>query len=116
MIVLALYALVAAVCAVGLWGLYLMYCALHASMRNGKLHATPWPVRALSYALLAFMVTADALFNLTIGSLLFLERPRSWLFTARCSSHMADSGWRGELARWICEGWLNPFEADHCRS
>ncbi|HZR02812.1 MAG TPA: hypothetical protein VFA81_06555 [Burkholderiales bacterium] len=101
----------------GLWGLYLMYCALHASMKSGKFYTTPWPVRALSYVLLAVMVTADVLFNFTLGSLFFLELPdiHRPTFTQRCSSHMAEDGWRGEIARWVCFGWLNPFEANHCR-
>jgi hypothetical protein len=36
--------------AVGLWALFLMYCALHASIKSGKFYKTPWPVRSLSYA------------------------------------------------------------------
>jgi hypothetical protein len=99
---------------VGLWALFLMYCALHASIKNGKFYITPWPVRSISYALLFMMVGADAVFNLTIGSIVFLELPKSWMFTTRCSSHLDESGWRGDLARWICNGWLNPFEEGHC--
>jgi hypothetical protein len=87
---------------------------LHASIKNGKFYITPWPVRSISYALLFMMVGADAVFNLTIGSIVFLELPKSWMFTTRCSSHLEESGWRGDLARWICNGWLNPFEEGHC--
>jgi hypothetical protein len=54
---------------IGLWALFLMYCALHASIKSGKFYQTPWPVRSISYALLFMMVGADAVFNLTIGSL-----------------------------------------------
>jgi hypothetical protein len=102
--------------ALGLWALFLMYCALHASIKNGKFYITlfPWPVRSISYALLFMMVGADAVFNLTIGSIVFLELPKSWMFTTSCSSHLEESGWRGDLARWICNGWLNPFEEGHC--
>lgn len=99
---------------VGLWALFLMYCALHASIKSGKFYKTPWPVRSLSYVLLVFMVGADAIFNVTIGSALFLELPKSWMFTTRCSSHLDDVNWRGDLARWVCNGWLNPFEEGHC--
>src|ERR1700747_1945493 len=94
------------------WALYLMYCALHASMKSGKFALTPWPVRLLSYALLGVMLTADVAFNLTVGSLLFAEAPDIYhpTFTQRCAAHKQDQDWRGRLARWVCSGWLNPFE------
>src|SRR6478609_4225808 len=103
--------------AAGLWGLYLMYVALHASMKNGKFQQAPKLVQGLSYFLLVFMVTADVLFNVVFGSFLFLELPsvRALTFTARCSGHLKDDNWRGDLARWVCEGWLNIFEENHCR-
>jgi hypothetical protein len=100
--------------AVVLWTLFLTYCALHASIKSGKFYATPWPVRAMSYLLLAVMGGVDAIFNITIGSAVFLELPKSWMFTTRCSSHLNDFDWRGDLARWVCNGWLNPFEEGHC--
>lgn len=116
--------------AAGLWALYLMYSALNASLRSGKLKKTPLPVRVLSYLLIAVMGTADVLFNVTLGSLLFLEPPSLRLprrlgeihdalialtFTHRCSSHLGDQGWRGDIARWVCNDWLNPFEEGHCK-
>jgi hypothetical protein len=114
MIVL-LAALVSAGAATGLWALFLMYCALNASLKSGKLKQTPPPVRAMSYTLLGVMWVADLVFNVTVGSLVFLELPKTLMFTSRCSSHLKDEGWRGDLARWVCDGWLNPFEAGHCR-
>lgn len=100
-----------------MWALYLMYCAINASRKSGKFALTPWPVRAMSYALLLVAATADALFNVTIGTVLFLEWP-SWrriMFTKRCAAHLDADTWRGRIARWVCESWLNPFESDHCR-
>lgn len=99
-----------------LWALFLMYCTLNASRKSGKFYEAPWPVRGLSYALLAVMVVADILFNFTIGTVLFLELPqfRRPTFTQRCSRHLSGLFWRGDLARWFCFGWMNPFEPDHC--
>jgi hypothetical protein len=99
------------------WALFLMYCALHASIRSGKFRLTPWPVRVLSAVLFAVMLVADVLFNLTVGSILFAEPPDFYhpTFTQRCSSHLNDGDWRGRIARWVCDGWLNPFEESHCR-
>lgn len=98
------------------WALFLMYCALHASIKSGKFKATPLPVKALSCILFTIMLVGDIGFNLTVGSLLFAELPniRRPTFTQRCSDHITDEDWRGRLAKWICTGWLNPFEDDHC--
>lgn len=108
------YALIAAI---SLWGFFLMYCAIMASRRSGKFYLAPWPVRLLSYMLLAVLVVADVAFNLTVGTLLFAELPNLYrpTFTQRCSTHLDDTDWRGRLSTWICTGWLSPFEASHCR-
>jgi len=100
-----------------MWALFLTYCTIMASRRSGKFYLAPWPVRALSYLLLGMLVVADVGFNLTIGSVLFLELPdfHQPTFTQRCASHREDQDWRGRLARWVCTGWLNPFEENHCR-
>jgi hypothetical protein len=95
---------------------YLAYVALWEAKRNGKLAAAPLVVRAVAWSILIIAVTLDVLFNVTVGSVLFLEAPelRRLLFTARCKKHMDAPTWRGRLARWFCEGWLNPFQAGHC--
>lgn len=100
-----------------LWGMYLMYVALHASMKNGKFKLTPWPVKLLSYALLGIIWPVDVLANVIPASFIFWELPsvRALTFTARCSSHLKEEGWRGDIARWVCYGWFNPFEENHCR-
>lgn len=103
--------------AASLWVLYLAYCTLNVSRRSGKFAMTPWPVRALSYAILAVAVVGDVVFNITIGTLSFLELPsmKRITFTKRCAFHMRDVGWRGAIARWVCSSWLNPFEENHCK-
>lgn len=99
-----------------LWALFLMYCALIASRKSGKLAATPWYVRWMSWVLLGVMGAFDVFFNVTFGSLMFLEAPsiHRLTFTQRCESHLGDTDFRGEIARWVCYGWLNPFQAGHC--
>lgn len=97
-----------------LFVLYLAYCTLRAAQRNGKLDAAPFVVRAVCYSVLVVTVILDVIFNATVGSLVFLDPPRQWTFTARCKRHMHEPGRRGAIARWVCEGWLNPFDAGHC--
>lgn len=100
----------------GLYVAFLAYVAILAASRNGKLKFTPWPVRWTAYSIVGVAVVLDVLFNVTIGSLLFLEAPdlRRPLFTQRCKAHLAAEGWRGDIARWVCSSWLNPFDAGHC--
>lgn len=109
----ALYALVLAEM---LFVFYLAYVAILVAKLNGKLDAAPRIVRGVCWLNLAIAVCLDALFNVTLGSLLFLEPPqlRRLMFTARCAKWREDSGYRGRLARWICDGWLNPFQEHHC--
>jgi hypothetical protein len=100
-----------------LYVFYLAYCTLRVARDNGKLAATPLVVRSVAWLILAIGYVLDVLFNVTFGSVMFWEWPhfRRLLFTARCNSHLEASGRRGEIARWVCFGWLNPFEAGHCR-
>ena len=102
---------------VALFALYLAYCTLRVARGNGKLAMAPAVVRGLCWALLLAGLVLDILFNIFIGSLMFREWPniQRLTFTARCTSHLKVDGFRGNIARWVCEGWLNPFEADHCR-
>lgn len=51
----------------------------------------------LAPALLAFGLI-DVLFNIVIGTILFLELPTTWTFSQRCSRHLHDAGWRGSIA------------------
>ena len=65
----------------------------------------------------AAFLLLDVLVNLTIGSLLFLERPRWWTLSERLHYHATrDHGWKTYLAAWLCKNLLNPFDPDghHC--
>lgn len=96
--------------------LYLSYCALNVAYKNGKLQAAPKLVQVVCWAIFGFALALDIVFNVTVGTLLFLELPqlRRLTFTMRCKSWMHNQSWRGRIARWVCDGWLNPFEAGHC--
>ncbi len=99
-----------------LFTFYLSYCALNVAYKSGKLATTPLLVRAVCWSIFIVALTLDVLFNVTVGTLAFLELPelRRLTFTMRCKKHMHDMGWRGDIARWVCHGWLNPFEDGHC--
>lgn len=100
-----------------LYVLYLAYCTLRVARDNGKLAKAPKIVQGLAWAILIIGYGLDIVFNVTAGTVMFLEFPhyRRLTFTARCSSHLDSAGWRADLARYFCDGWLNPFEEGHCR-
>lgn len=99
-----------------LYVLYLAYCAVNRAKKDGKLEKTPRLVRAAAYLTVGIGFVLDVLFNITVGTVMFLESPeiRRLTFTARCKKHLNEPGWRGDRARWACDGWLNPFEEGHC--
>lgn len=60
-------------------------------------------------AFVAFLI-ADALFNITFGSLIYWERPREWLLTDRMIRHKAlDDG----LSCYVCQI-LSILDPGHC--
>lgn len=99
-----------------LFAFYLSYCTLRVARENGKLQMAPKIVQAMCWLILGLAFLLDIAFNITVGTIAFLELPslRRPTFTQRCEKHMQAAGFRGRLARWVCDGWLNPFEAGHC--
>ena len=100
-----------------MWVLYLAVMSL--KMERDELKAKgkdfTWQQKIFGYPVIIIMLLADVLFNITIGSLLFLEPPTQFLFTTRCQKHMHRKGFRGNLARTFCKYLLDPFEiGGHC--
>lgn len=97
--------------AYALWLLFLAVMAL-----NWRWHALPKAVRAIALPAVLVSVLLDVLFNLTLGTLLFLDLPRQWTFSQRVGSYKRRFDWRAPLAAWICDNLLDPFEAGgHCK-
>ncbi len=108
MIVIHLYALLQVT-----WVHYL--AVMNLARNRNKL--TPFS-RFWAYSVLAVGYPLDMLFNAIFGTLFFVELPREWLFTNRCSRWLDDDSWRGSLARWFCRNMLDPFDprGRHCRA
>lgn len=94
------------------WGWYASI--MHLKHNRDKLR---WPAKALGYPWLYAGLVVDVLFNLTWGTLMFLELPRELLYTSRVSRHYAKRSWRGALARWVCRELLDPLDPTgrHCQ-
>ena len=97
---------------------YLAYVTIRRQLSSdgtlGKFDKAPLLVRGVAWSILILGIILDILFNWVVGSILFLELPTTLTFTARCSKWMKSPTWRGKIARWFCDSWMNPFEDNHC--
>lgn len=67
------------------------------------------------YILVTIGLILDTLLNVFVGTLIFLELPKEFLFTPRLQRQKKSSSkWRAATANWICANLLNPFDPDHC--
>lgn len=60
----------------------------------------------------------DVLFNITYGSLMFLQvfEARNITFTHRMKAILRTEpdSWRGKLSMWICRYLIEPWDQNHC--
>ncbi len=96
------------------WVCFLAYAGVKAAKDAGR--AIPRLTMALAMLFIVPSEIFDIFYNLTLGSLLFAEWPRTLTLTARCSSHLHETGYRGAVARWLCFNLLDPFQmGGHCK-
>lgn len=93
------------------WGMYLS--VMNLMEQKDKLTLT---TKIFAYPIAAIGVFADFFYNITVGTLMFLELPKEYLLTMRLDRHLTETGWRGKRARWACKNFLDPFARDgrHC--
>lgn len=93
------------------YGTWVHYLAV--MMLKQKRSTLPRITQYLGAAVLYIGYALDVLFNIA-AFFLFYEIQREWLFTTRVSRHIKETGWRANLAKWICDNWLDPFDKGHC--
>ncbi len=101
---------------VSLMAFYTLYLAI-MSLYRGYLNKTlPLASKVLGYPILAVGLFVDVVMNATLFWLIFFEPPREWLVTDRLKKHIKKSGYRGWLAKFICDQLLSPFDPTgaHC--
>lgn len=93
------------------WSLYavIMWLKRYKPYINSKWYLK-YPVIIFAY----FALLVDVYYNLTAGSILFLQAPKEFLFTTRLQRNLLDLGWRGTLAHKLCN-LLDRSEPDHCK-
>ena len=98
-----------------LYALWIGYLAL-TNLDRARVSGSLTPAARVACApMLVFFGLLDVTVNLTIGTVLFLELPRQWTLSQRCSRHYRMPGWRGRVSRWLGRNALNPFDrtGDH---
>ncbi len=95
------------------WGAFIMAMALKRAQENRKLNF--W-TKILAYPYIAIFLATDFLFNVSVGSLMFLKFPQNLLFTKRLNRYIKGTGWRKKMALGICQMLLDNFDPDgtHC--
>ncbi len=83
--------------------------ALKRARDEGKLSKF---ATSLGYPGLAVGYVMDFLTNVLICTPLLLEIPKETTVTARLRRHKKAGGWRGKIATWVGDHFLDPFEQD----
>lgn len=93
------------------WGMYLSVMNL---MRIKD--TMSFETKLFAYPLAAIGLICDFLYNVIVGTMLFLELPKEWLLTKRLQRYLNSDSWRGNISRWLCTHLLDPFDpkGNHC--
>lgn len=95
------------------WGMYVMVMGLYRAHLDKRLTRLTYTLAA-PWLVIGFAV--DVLANLIIAPVVFLDMPSEWLVTTRLKRYIAGTGWRGRLAKNICDHLLDVFDprGNHC--
>ncbi len=98
------------------WLLFVFYAAVMALKRardEGKLGPA---MACFAYPTLYVGLVLDALVNIVVCTVIFLELPKEVLVTSRLTRHalLYPNTWRGKLSRWICSHLLDALDPSGC--
>ena len=100
----------------GCWALYVLVMGLYRAHLKGRIPR--WSVTwFLALPIVAIAYVANAILNITLASVIFLDPPRELQVTGRLNRYIdGEDGWRKRAADWICSHLLDPFapDGDHC--
>lgn len=87
------------------------FVAIMHAKSLGKRITLYWRLVLVPLAIIG--VVADVAFNMIFGTVVYLELPREWLFTARCRRHFRGKrGWRKTISEFFAKQ-LNQFDPGH---
>lgn len=97
---------------IGVTGWFFAYA--HAMMLQKQNINFSRTIKIPLYIYLYAGVTMDVLFNVIVGSIIFREIPREWLFTTRVQRHVTADDWRrGKAYNWAQK--LNKVDPGHVK-
>lgn len=77
--------------------------------------------KLFAYPMLYIGLFIDIMFNITSGTIFFLEPPREFLFTSRCQRHLESkktnfyARYQKRVAKYFCSKFMDPYDEDgHC--
>lgn len=97
------------------WSLYVIVMGLYRAKLANRLSKIS-TVLGAPFLIAGYLM--DVVAQMTFASLLFMELPAELLVTDRLSRHLkAGSGWRYDIASWLCQHLLDPFDptGKHCK-
>jgi len=105
------------------WGMLaglLTYIGLPFYVQLQKEKSQGLELRWFDKVILLFFGIADVSFNFTIGTAMFLDLPLQKqaghlevTYSQRLKRLIHDTGWRGELARWVVVTFIYRTDPDH---
>ena len=90
-----------------LWLMYLAVMNLKRAKDNGKM---TFAAECLAAPIYYFGWVLDILVNWVVLTIILLEVPHEYTFTARLKRHATDDGYRGKFARWMAVNLLDPYD------
>ena len=99
----------------GLWFYYILVMWLkkkRESLKRGNRLAYYF-----GYIVAAVFLVLDAVYNIVVGTVMFADIPREFLFTTRLIRYRrGPMTWRYRLATFFCKKMLNPHDpsGEHC--
>lgn len=94
--------------------LYALTMNVYAAHREGKLGPVALAINLVPVTL---AILLDVLYQFTVATLVFWDRPRHMLVTKRLQAYLkGPDGWRKQRAHWWCTHLLNPLDrtGNHC--
>ena len=91
-----------------LWTCFLAYAVL-----NPRWNTLRPEVKIVGGLVVVIGFAIDVAINWTAGIALGVTRDLT--LSQKCKRlRREDMGWRGDVAEYLCDNWLNPFDESHC--
>lgn len=92
---------------VALWTTFLAYTALKSQWKFLRPE-----VKIVGALVVLTGYTLDVAINWTLGLILGITQDMT--LSQKCKRLGHGDGWQADVARYLCQNWLNAFEIDHC--